>query len=151
MSFSQPVHLQTKVECSGDVIILSFSDGKTRGEENRIAKELAALPDDIGPQHLFLDFAKITSIGSLELGTLICLHKKMRASGGRLTLFNLDYRVYEVFEVTRLHTLLEICRCDRQGGIASFAQTLEGTTKDENNERDQCNHGPANRPGSQRV
>ena len=42
------------------------------------------------------------------LGTLITLHKRMRASGGRLTLFNLTDRIYEIFTTTRLDTLIRV-------------------------------------------
>ena len=48
----------------------------------------------------------------MELGTLITLHKKMRASGGRLTLFNMKAEIYEVFTVARLQTFMGICRED---------------------------------------
>jgi anti-anti-sigma regulatory factor len=39
---------------------------------------------------------------------LIDLHKRMQRFGGRLTLSNLNAQVYEVFAVTRLHTLLTV-------------------------------------------
>jgi hypothetical protein len=44
------------------------------------------------------------------LGTLITLHQRLKACGGRLTLFNLNAQVYEVFTMTHLQTLLGICR-----------------------------------------
>ena len=36
------------------------------------------------------------------------MHKRLRDRGGRLVVSNLAPKVYEVFEVTRLHTLLDI-------------------------------------------
>src|SRR4029077_16758076 len=43
----------------------------------------------------------------------IGLHRRMKACGGRLTLFNLNAEIYEVFTATNLQTLLGICRDKR--------------------------------------
>ena len=104
-------HPACKVERSGNVTIFTFLGGKTRDVANVLASELESGTDHLaGNCHLLLDFAHVEYLNSSELGTLINLHKKLRASGGRLTLFNLSADVYEVFAVTRLQTLLGICR-----------------------------------------
>jgi anti-anti-sigma factor len=98
------------------VIILTLAGGKVRDVEDMLAAELG---DDLRPAargHLLLDFTHVEQLGSAELGTLIRLHKRVQAAGGRLTLFNLSDRVYEVFTVTRLHTFLTICR-ERPGPV----------------------------------
>jgi anti-anti-sigma regulatory factor len=59
---------------------------------------------------VLLDFTNVYRINSEEMGTLIGLHQRVKAAGGRLTLFNLDPDVYEAFTVTHLQTLLGICR-----------------------------------------
>jgi anti-anti-sigma factor len=98
-----------KVEDGGNVRILTFAGGP-REVENRIAQELDGHTDGLAGFHLLLDFSNVEALGSEELGTLIRLHKQLSAGGGRLTLFNLTPLVYEVLVVTRLHTLLGICR-----------------------------------------
>lgn len=104
-------HPASKVERSGNVTIFTFLGGKTRNVANVLASELEGSMDQLaGNCHLLLDFTHVEYLNSSELGTLIKLHKKLRASGGRLTLFNLSADVYEVFAVTRLQTLLGICR-----------------------------------------
>jgi anti-anti-sigma factor len=50
----------------------------------------------------------VTYLNSSALGLLLQLHKRLRARGGRLVVSNLAPQMYEVFEVTRLHTLLDI-------------------------------------------
>jgi anti-anti-sigma factor len=107
--------LQPKVEQSGNVKIITFSGDKIRDVENVLARELAGRTEDLGACHLLLDFSNVEYLGSLELGTLLALHKRLRATGGRLTLFNLSPLVYEVFTVTRLQTLLGICREEHAG------------------------------------
>lgn len=99
-----------KTEQTGNLKIITFAPGRTRGMQNVIASELAGLEDDQGQCHLLLDFTHVNHITSEELGTLIGLHKKLKASGGRLTLFNLNLLVFEVFTITRLEKLMEICR-----------------------------------------
>ena len=99
-----------KTEQAGNVKILTFTAGQARDVENVIATELGGLQDGLGDCHLLLDFTNVEYITSVELGTLVNLHKSLKASGGRLTLFNLNLQIFEVFTATRLETLLGICR-----------------------------------------
>jgi anti-sigma B factor antagonist len=107
---SPTTHLPPKVEQAGGVRIITLTGDKVRDVENVMARELGGRTEGLDGCHLLLDFGKVEAISSVELGTLITLHKKLRASGGRLTLFNLRAEIYEVFLVTRLQTLLAICR-----------------------------------------
>ncbi len=58
--------------------------------------------------HLVLDMARVESVGGAALGSLVGLHKRLRAAGGRLTLAGLRPLAREAFAVTRLDTLLEV-------------------------------------------
>jgi carbon storage regulator CsrA len=98
-----------KTEQTGTVKIITFTSGQVR-TENVLASELEGLTDELGECHLLLDFANVEYVTSVELGTLVNLHKKMKASGGRLTLFNLNLHVFEVFLATHLDALIGICR-----------------------------------------
>ena len=60
--------------------------------------------------HLLLNFSETEDIMSEDLGAIIALRKRVMAKGGRLTLFNLAPNIYEVFKVTNLHKILDICR-----------------------------------------
>ncbi len=105
-------HAPPKVEQTGNVKIITFTGDKVRDVEDILARELKGRAEDLGACHLLLDFTHVEYLNSMELGTLITLHKRVKAVGGRLTLFNLKPQVYEVFTVTRLQTLLGICRED---------------------------------------
>lgn len=105
-------HLPPKVEKSGNVKIITFTGDEVRDFESVLAKELHGRVEDLKECHLLLDFTHVEYLTSVELGTLIGLHKRVKDSGGRLTLFNLNAQVYEVFTVTHLQTLLGICRED---------------------------------------
>jgi len=107
---SSDIRPSPKREQTGNVRIITFTTGQARDVENVLATELEGQTDGMGEGHILLDFTNVEFITSVELGTLIGLHKKMRDSGGRLTLFNLSPQVFEVFTTTRLEKLLGICR-----------------------------------------
>jgi anti-sigma B factor antagonist len=85
---------------------VSLDDGKAEV----VGERLCALADQLGPCTLLLDFSNVGYVSSALLGLLIRLHKRLGAAGGRLRLRNLSPRVYEVFEVTRLNTILDVRR-----------------------------------------
>lgn len=96
-----------KIERNGDATTVTFTAGTLRDVQNVIARELDGLA--VGAEgHLVLDFTHVTYLNSVELGTLIALHKSAESAGGRITLFNLNAQLRELFSVTRLDTLLAI-------------------------------------------
>lgn len=101
--------LPPKTEQTGTVKIITFTAGQVR-LENVIASELVGLTDDLGECHLLLDLTNVEYLTGVEIGTLVNLHNKMKASGGRLTLFNLNVQVFEVFLATHLESMIGICR-----------------------------------------
>jgi anti-sigma B factor antagonist len=114
-----------KVQRCGNITILTFIPDAIRDVENVIARELFGLTDGTGDRHLLLDFTNVEYLNSMELGTLVTLHKQVEATGGRLTLFNLSAQVFELFAVTRLDTVLGICR---EGVVPSSAILSPETT-----------------------
>lgn len=107
---SPTIRFSPKVEQSGNVRIITFTDGKVRDVENVISQELEGQTDGVEECHVLLDFTNVERITSCEMGTLIALHKRMQTRGGRLTLFNLNAQIFEAFTVCRLQTFLNICR-----------------------------------------
>jgi anti-anti-sigma factor len=105
---SQRLRSQPTMEHVDDVTTITFSVGKIPGEENFIARELVGLTDGLGQGHLFVDLKNVISLVSAELGTLVSLCKKMKAAGGQLTLVNVNPRIGDVFERTRLNKFLDI-------------------------------------------
>src|SRR5262245_59771736 len=90
------------------VTILTLTGDRIHDEGNMIAKELGGLAQDLGRRHLFLDFRKVQEIRGTELATLVLVHRRMSASGGRLTLCGLDPLLKEVLAITRLNTILDV-------------------------------------------
>jgi anti-anti-sigma factor len=95
----------------GDRTVLRFTGGRVMlDEENAAAagEHLLAFAEGLQAGRLLLDFGNVAYLSSTALGLLLRLRKALHARGGRLTLCNLAPQVYEVFEVTRLHTLFDI-------------------------------------------
>ena len=101
-----------KVERTGNVTVITFTADAIRDVENVIARELEGHAGGGAERHLLLDFTNVKYLNSAELGTLVTLHTRTRAAGGQLTLFNLDDQLRGLFSLTRLDTLLAICRGD---------------------------------------
>jgi anti-anti-sigma factor len=74
----------------------------------RIAIELFRMASRLGRRTLSVDLGKVDFLTGMALGQLIRLHKKVLVEGGRLMLCNLSPPVYEVFEIARLHEVMDI-------------------------------------------
>ena len=57
-----------------------------------------------------LDFAGVQFVGSEELGALVALNRKVRGTGGRLRLVNVEPPISGVFAITRLDTIIDVHR-----------------------------------------
>ena len=56
-----------------------------------------------------VDFANVSHMSSSALGMLITLHKRVREKNGQLRLCNIQPAIREVFEITRLTEVFNIC------------------------------------------
>src|SRR5262249_40118917 len=102
------VRSQPTVRHVDDMTILTFTGDRIHDEGNMIAKELVGLPEDINQRPLLLDFRNVQDIRGAELATLILVHRRMSASGGRLSMCGLDPLLKEVLAITRLDTILAV-------------------------------------------
>jgi anti-anti-sigma factor len=107
---SQQQRPRPKVENVDGTTVITLTDGRWRGEENYLARELAGLTDGLGPRHLVLELGNVPYLNSIELGALVTLHKRRNAAGGRLTLAGVNPLIYKALEVTRLRQVLDVRR-----------------------------------------
>jgi anti-sigma B factor antagonist len=73
-----------------------------------VGEELLGLADAQGGARLLLDMGAVEFLTSTMLGMLVSLHKKLRAGGGSLALYDVSPDVYEVFETARLNQVFEV-------------------------------------------
>lgn len=96
----------------GDVAILSLSgrlDLTSANELKSVSREI------VGPGNckLILNMGKVDFINSSGLGTLVSILKDVRSSSGRLKLSNLAPYVKEIFDITQLSSIFDICEDER--------------------------------------
>jgi anti-sigma B factor antagonist len=96
------VAVEVNVRFKGGPVFLDDSKAEAMSEQ------IAGLTDGLGACELSLDFSNVGYIGSTLLGLLLRLHKRLAATGGHLQLRNLKPHIYEVFQVTRLSTVLDV-------------------------------------------
>ncbi len=90
---------------SARLTVTSFDDANAQA----VGDELLRLADTAGAAELRLDLCALEYLSSAGLGKLLVLYKRLRAAGGRLSFCKVRPVVYEVFEVTRLTGLFDVC------------------------------------------
>ncbi len=91
-------------------ITVRFPANTTLSEAN--AEEFSRVLLDLAKSkehpHLLVDLGGVAMLTSVILAKFIALNGAIRAAGGRLTLFNPNSIVQQVFKITRLDTIIEL-------------------------------------------
>ena len=117
----QPRRRRLEVEDIGEVTVVNFTDRKILDEQNIqvIGEQLFNLVDEAGRKKILLNFANVEYLSSAALGKLILLNNKLKTTGGRLILCNIDPQIYEVFEITKLNKVFNIQK-EEQAALQAF-------------------------------
>ncbi|MFO0877508.1 MAG: STAS domain-containing protein [Gemmataceae bacterium] len=109
-----------EVEHIGDVTVVNFVDRKILDEQNIqiIGEQLLSLVEEEGFKKIVLNFSNVEYLSSAALGKLITLNKKLQG-GGKLVLCNIDAKIFEVFEITKLDKFFKIVK-DEQTALNLF-------------------------------
>jgi anti-anti-sigma factor len=95
----------------GDHTVFRFTGPRLALHEDTIplvGEQVLALANRLKPGRLLVDFGNVVYLTTTALSVLLQLRTALSAWGGRLTLRHVHARLYEVFEVTKLHTLFDI-------------------------------------------
>jgi anti-sigma B factor antagonist len=95
----------------GEVSVVELLDKKILDEESIsvISEQLFELAAKADKPRIVLDFINVGHMSSSALGMLITLHKRVREKGGHLRLCCIRPSIYEVFEITRLNQVFQVC------------------------------------------
>jgi anti-anti-sigma factor len=98
------------VEYGTDVTIATFEDENILEDQQIHRLERALLPAIRKNENkrLVLNFENVRFMSSAFLGLLVKVHKRVIDAGGRLQLYNLDPKIYKVFEITKLTRVFDI-------------------------------------------
>lgn len=99
-----------KVQNLNGIVHVEFVDRNILDEANiqAISDELTALVDRHVAPRILINFRNVDHLSSAALGALIAVRKRINDRGGQLRLSNIDPRIYEVFNITRLNRLFAI-------------------------------------------
>lgn len=100
------------VRREGSILIVGFVDRNILDETNiqQIGMEISRLLDAEGRPRLIIDFANVNHMSSAALGELIKINNKVRNLDGQLRLVNIASPIYDVFTITKLDRLFQICK-----------------------------------------
>jgi anti-sigma B factor antagonist len=123
MQNQTPVKMQTATRYIGDIAVLDISGRITLGEGNVVLREIVRELADKGTKKIVLNLGEVQYIDSSGVGELVKTHTSIRNQGGRLRLVNLNKRVNDLLQMTRLSAVFDIEKDE-----ASAIRSLRGDT-----------------------
>jgi anti-sigma B factor antagonist len=114
-----PTKMQTGTRQVGDVTVLDISGRITLGEGNVMLRDMVRDLADKGNNRIILNLGEVNYIDSSGLGELVKTHTTVRNKGGELKLTNLNQRVHDLLQMTRLSAVFDIQK-DEASAIKSF-------------------------------
>lgn len=105
-----PVKMQTTTRQIGDVAVLDITGRITLGEGNVMLREIVRGLVDKGNKKIVLNLGEVQYIDSSGIGELVKTHTTIRNHGGQLRLVNLNKRVNDLLQMTKLSAVFDIER-----------------------------------------
>jgi anti-sigma B factor antagonist len=106
----------------GDVTVMDVAGRITLGEGSSALRD--ALRELVGKNQkkILLNLGEVSYIDSSGIGELVSGFTTVTNSGGNLKLLNLNKRVKDLLQITKLYTVFDVHE-DEAGAIRSFAST----------------------------
>ena len=117
-----PLKMQAATRMMGNVVVLDISGRITVGEGNVILREIVRDLAEKGRKAIVLNLGEVNYVDSSGVGELVKAHTTIRNHGGQLKLANLNKRVHDLLQMTRLATVFDIQK-DEASAIASFGSS----------------------------
>ncbi len=92
-------------------VVIEFAERKILEELSivEIGEELGKVADSLPNRTLIISFENVEHLSSAALGMLIKLREQVANNGSQLLLADIRPRIFEVFKITKLNRLFEIC------------------------------------------
>jgi anti-sigma B factor antagonist len=103
-----PVKMQTTTRRMGDITVLDISGRITLGEGNVMLREIVRELVDKGNKKIVLNLGEVQYIDSSGIGELVKTHTTVRNQAGQLRLVNLNKRVNDLLQMTKLSAVFDI-------------------------------------------
>ncbi len=99
------------VDYGDNATVITFTDEKILEETQiqTLQESVMSVIEQSERINLILDFSNVRFLSSAVLGLLIRISKKVYEADGQLRLCNINTKIYEIFKITRLTKIFEIC------------------------------------------
>lgn len=99
--------MRIKEEMYNDVVVCSL-DGEVNINNSPLLRK--AFEDIIkrNDKKVLVDFSAVSYIDSSGLATMVEMFQRLKKIGGKLRFSNMEQKVKNIFEITKLHKLFEI-------------------------------------------
>src|SRR5258708_10202152 len=112
--------LSVKTRTSGMVAIVDLQGRITLGEPTGLLRDTVKSILAGGHKDILLNLGQVSYIDSAGLGELVGCSTTVRNAGGRLKLMQLQKKISDLLQITKLHTVFEVID-DEAKAVASFA------------------------------
>ena len=103
----------------GDVSVVDVAGRITLGEGSSALRDLLREMVGKGQKKILLNLGEVSYIDSSGIGELVSGFTTVTNSGGQLKLLNLNKRVKDLLQITKLYTVFDVHE-DEAGAIRSF-------------------------------
>jgi anti-sigma B factor antagonist len=103
----------------GDVTVIDMDGRITLGEGSALLRDLIHQSLSKGRKKIVMNMAGIVYIDSTGLGELVSGYRLVKNEGGELKLLNLNKKVTDLLQITKLYTVFDIHSQEAQA-VASF-------------------------------
>jgi len=104
----------------GDVSVVDVAGRITLGEGSSALRALLRDMTGKGNKKILLNLGEVSYIDSSGIGELVSGFTTVTNSGGQLKLLNLNKRVKDLLQITKLYTVFDVHE-DEAGAVRSFA------------------------------
>jgi anti-sigma B factor antagonist len=104
----------------GDVAVVDVAGRITLGEGSSALRDLLREMVGKGQKKILLNLGEVSYIDSSGIGELVSGFTTVTNSGGELKLLNLNKRVKDLLQITKLYTVFDVHE-DEAGAIRAFA------------------------------
>jgi anti-sigma B factor antagonist len=103
----------------GDVAVVDVAGRITLGEGSSVLRDAMRDLVSKGQKKILLNLGEVSYIDSSGIGELVSGFTTVTNSGGALKLLNLNKRVKDLLQITKLYTVFDVHE-DEAGAIRSF-------------------------------
>lgn len=114
--------LSAKIRRIGDVSVIDLEGRITLGESTGLLRDNFRELLAQGSKKIVLNLAGVTYVDSAGLGELVGVYTTAKNQGGGVKLLNLQKKLNDLLQVTKLHTVFESFD-DETKAVNSFSRT----------------------------